>query len=149
MAKSSGLGTILILAALVILAIFLIPSIRNTQRYGIHGQITTVNADIYKDELVLQQLTEIDWGIIDPGGSSSVTFYLKSTSNVPITLSYQASNWQPQGAQTYLSVSWDYSGVIIQPGAVQPVTMTLHVSELTTGFQEFAFDLTIIGTGGA
>ena len=117
--------------------------------YGVHGQITSINVAVYKDQLALQQLTEIDWGTIDPGKENTTTFYIKSTSNTPTTLTYEISNWQPPAAQTYLTLSWNYAGTIIQPGAIQPVTMKLHVSSAIAGIRDFAFDIAITGVSGA
>ena len=149
MAKGAGSLTLIVFVAVGLVLGYILSNFYSARGYGVHGQITAINVSIYKDSLTLQQLTEIDWGTLDPGEANTTTFYIKSTSNTPITLTYEISDWQPPAAQTYLTLSWDYAGTIIQPSAIQQVKMTLHVSSAVTGIQAFAFNIAIIGVKGA
>jgi hypothetical protein len=52
----------------------------------------------------------------------------------------------PAAAQTYLSVTWDYNGAQIAPGAVDEIVMKLSASAQTTGITQFAIDITVVAT---
>ncbi|MGB8780559.1 MAG: hypothetical protein WCD81_07920 [Candidatus Bathyarchaeia archaeon] len=112
------------------------------------GTITAVGVGVFSDAACTQNVTSVNWGILTPGSITNYQTYIKSTSNIPITLSLGTDSWNPASAPTYITLSWSYSaGVVIQPNASLPVSLTLTVSSTVTGFTSFTFDIDITGSG--
>jgi hypothetical protein len=112
------------------------------------GTITAVNVDVFSDAACTQNVTIVNWGVLSPGSIKNYAVYIKSTSNVPITLSLGTDSWNPASAPTYITLSWSYSaGVVIQPNSSLPVTLILTVSSSVTGFTSFSFNIDITGSG--
>jgi len=110
------------------------------------GVVTSAGLNAYWDSECTNEVTSISWGSIYPGGSTNVTIYLKNTGDVPMTLSLTTDSWDPSDAETYFTLTWDYSGVQIQPGEALQITLTLAVSENTQGITNFSFNVVITGT---
>jgi len=107
------------------------------------GDIRTIGVAAYWDSNCTKEVTTIDWGLIEPGSSKSVTIYLKNEGNTPITLSLNTTDWSPSNASDYLSLSWDYLGDEIKGGEVIRVSMTLTVSPNISGITSFSFNIII------
>lgn len=116
------------------MAIFAVPSV------SIHnvGTIKTIG--------VTCDTTSIDWGLIDPGGSKDYTVHVRNPGTAPVTLTFGTSNWNPATAQSYMTLTWNYTGNQITSAWV-PVRFTLAVSPTVQNITSFSFDITIIGTG--
>ena len=84
----------------------------------------------YWDENCTSKVMEINWDFIEPGGLINVTIFLRS-----------------KEASEYITLSWDYTGQTINPGAVLKASLTLAVTSNITGMRSFSFDIIIIGTG--
>jgi hypothetical protein len=112
------------------------------------GQVNTVGLGVYSDAACTQNLTSISWGALDPGSVVNYQVYIKSTSNLPITLTLATDSWNPTTAATYMTLSWNYtSGTEIEPNTSLPVTLTLNVSSSVTGITSFSFNIDMTGTG--
>ncbi len=90
-------------------------------------------------------VTNIDWGILDPGSSVTRTVYVKNIGNVAETLSMTVSSWSPSIAGSYLAVAWDRQGAILSAGQVVQATFTLTVSANVTGVTDFSNVLVVSG----
>jgi hypothetical protein len=110
------------------------------------GAVNTIGVSIYWDNSCSSVISSIDWGNLDPGSNKNVVGYIRNSGNLPSILTMQTSNWNPSGAATYLSLSWDYDGQVLNPGEVVQVTFTLSISEMIEGITSFNFDITIIGS---
>ena len=91
------------------------------------------------------RVTEIDWGLVEPGYHVNATIYLRNEGNAPITLSLHTENWSPSNASNYITLSWDYAGQMVDPGAVVKVVLTLAISSHVMGITNFTFDIVITG----
>jgi hypothetical protein len=111
------------------------------------GVLAGAGVGIYSDAACTQNLTLIDWGLIYPGETYTVTCYLKNLGNIDTALTINTLNWAPPLASTYLTFQTDYAGQTLQPDAVLPLTVTLHASEDTAGFDAFSFDITVTVQG--
>ena len=118
----------------------------STQRVMGSGIITSVNVGAYQDAHATNLLSEVDWGIIDPGALVSETIYIKNEGNIPLALSLETENWNPVGSDTYLSLSWDYSGVPVPADQVIAVSLSIQVSENIQDISSFTFDILVTGT---
>ena len=115
------------------------------------GTIKTVGIEAYWDLNLAKKMDIIDWDIIWLGSTKNVTYYLRSTSNVPIILVFNSTDWTPIDILNYVNLTWNYYGKPINPGEIIQVTMTLSFSPttrfveyiLTSGVNEFSFDIVI------
>lgn len=110
------------------------------------GEIKTIGVGIYTDSGCSDILSSINWGTLEPGSDKTFTYYIQNCGNSPSTLTLQTSNWNPPEANTYISLSWDYNGQVLNVDEVIEVTFTLSVSPTIEQITSFNFDISIIGT---
>lgn len=110
------------------------------------GTVKAMGVGVYWDSGCSNSVTSVNWGTVAPGSTNDVTVYIKNEGNAAETLSSTAENWNPSGASTYLSLSWDYAGQVIAVGEVVQVTLSLSVSSAIEGITSFSFDIVIIGS---
>lgn len=110
------------------------------------GTIASVGCKVYADEALTQEISAVDWGTLSPGGHSDVTFWVKSTSTVPTTLSLSTNTWNPAHAENHMSLTWTYNGNIIQPGAVEVVDLTLNADSGIVNVTDFSFNIVLTMT---
>ena len=111
------------------------------------GSVKAIGVGIYWDENCTSEVSSINWGIIEPGSNENVTIYIRNEGNSVASLSMETSNWNPSNASNYITLSWDYGGLSINPEEVLRVTFTLSVSASIEGITSFSFDITIVGSG--
>lgn len=128
--------------------------------------IHTLGVKAYWDPDLQNLSTEINWGILYPGSSNSVTLYLQSISNVPTRLRLTTANWTyidndnvvvagPSNSTSYMSLTWDYQGQVLNPNQTLQATLTLtaetspglNVLLMDSNVTQFAFDISIQTTG--
>ena len=110
------------------------------------GTVKAMGVGVYWDISCNNQVTSIDWGVVEPGATKDVTVYIRNEGNAPEILSLETANWNPSLAASYMSVSWDYSGQVIEVGAAFQVRLRLSVSDGIDGITNFSFDVVITGT---
>jgi hypothetical protein len=111
------------------------------------GTVKTVGVGAFWDINCTSRVTEIDWGLVEPGYHVNATIFHRNEGNAPITLSLHTENWNPSNASGYITLRWDYTGQTVDPGAVMKTTLTLAVSSNVTGITSFTFDILITGIG--
>jgi len=148
LSNRSGIATLTALAITgLVVAVVVVGAVAySSLRIQGRGSIAKINLEIYADEAGTKIVNAIDWGIISPGGRSEVTIYIKILGNVPANLSVTTSNWNPSGAQQYMTLSWDYNNVPVVPDEIRPVKLTLSISEAITGVTDFSFDMTFVAS---
>ncbi|MEM3765654.1 MAG: hypothetical protein QXU46_01350 [Candidatus Bathyarchaeia archaeon] len=125
------------------------------------GTIRAIGVEVYSGDL---DGTQINWGIVYPGTLTNRSLYIRSESNVPVTLSLKQSNFMlinskgenvtghlPLPATEALNLTWNYSGIVLDHEQVIFVTLTLKVSGdlgfikflVNYGVVEFNFDIHI------
>ncbi|MHA1665387.1 MAG: hypothetical protein ACTSVW_06100 [Candidatus Njordarchaeales archaeon] len=150
--KSVKYSFLLIILALIIIqttivAGILSSSIRISSVGVINvGVVKTVGVKAYLDSECTQEVSSIDWGVLEPGSTKSFTIFIKNEGNVDVTLSLSSENWTPQSASTYITISWDYNGSSIAPNQVIQVNLNLQVSSSVSGIDNFSFDIVITAT---
>jgi len=102
----------------------------------------SVNVGFYSDKNCTVPITSIDWGILSPGSSKTVTTYLRNEGNVGLTLSINMTNVNPPGASKYLSLTTNYDGGTISPNQILELALTLNVTADAQG-TDFSFDIVI------
>jgi len=110
------------------------------------GVIASANIRFYRESGCVNNLTSINWGTLYPGASRTVTVYVKNLGTVPLSLDFYLADWNPSTASTYLTLSWDYSGMELQPNQVLSITFTLEVSQSIQGITNFDFNIYVTAT---
>jgi hypothetical protein len=123
------------------------PNSPTTETISNVGSLKTIDIEAYWDENLTNRVNGINWGLLEPGDQKSFSIYLRNEGNSAVTLSMSASDWNPSAAATYLTLSWDYNGQIIEADKNLQVMLTLSVSANITGITNFSFDIIVVGTG--
>ena len=143
----SAAALIVAVSVIAISAPWIYGILEATRTVGGSGIVKAVGVGVYWDAGCTNNATSIDWGMVEPGSAKNVTIYVKNEGNIDVTLSLNATNWSPENALGYMTLSWNYGGQSISPGEVIQVTLTLAVSSDTQGITSFSFDIIITGTG--
>ena len=110
------------------------------------GTVKAMGVGVYWDISCNNQVTSIDWGVVQPGATKDVTVYIRNEGNAPEILSLATENWTPSSAASYMSIGWDYGGQVIDVGAAFQVKLSLAVSDGIEGITNFSFDVVITGS---
>lgn len=113
------------------------------------GNVKAVGVGVYSDSNCTVPISHIDWGFLEPGSSKQFTIYVKNEGNVPVRLSMETNNWNPQSASNYLTLSWNRQDQVLGPGDSVSADLTLSVSPEVSGFTSFSFDIIIVGAENA
>jgi len=111
------------------------------------GTVKAVGVGVYWDQALTNPVSSINWGTLEPGSSVNKTVFIRNEGNTGATLSMTTSNWNPSGASSYMTLSWNYGGQTLSAGQVVQVRFTLSVSSSITGITGFSFDITIAASG--
>jgi hypothetical protein len=137
--------------ALILLSGFMLAQVMSAVQ--ISSTISNVGAlnlsadiGVYWDASFTERTSAIDWGTLDPGATKSFSIYIQNEGNNALTLSMSTSNWSPPTASNYLTMTWNYNGQTINPNEYIHITLTLTISASITGFNNFSFNLNIVGT---
>ena len=118
---------ILLVVIAVTYAYCLLSSVTRISSVGI---VKAVGVGVYCDIDCTSTVTEIDWGLLEPGGTANVTVYLKNEGNTPLTLSLNTEEWDPSNASDYITLQWGYHGETVNPGQVREVALILSMEDL-------------------
>jgi hypothetical protein len=142
-----AIGTILAVALVGTVAIALSASLLTASRtLPNSGNVTAVGVGVYWDSSCTNETSTINWGTLAPNSTKSVTLYIKNNGTVGVALSMATSGWNPAGAASYLSLSWNCTSYSLYHGNVVAAYLTLSVSPSVSGITSFSFDITITGT---
>lgn len=105
-----------------------------------------IKFSLYWDEACTQEVTEVAWGQLEPGGSKMVTFYVKNDGEVVLKLSMNTTDWTPAEAEQHMILSWDADGAVVQVGELLLTNLRLVVAPTIKGVDSFGMTIIIIGT---
>ncbi|MEM1582443.1 MAG: hypothetical protein QXK89_08050 [Candidatus Bathyarchaeia archaeon] len=129
------------------------------------GTIRVIGAEAYGGDINVTQDQKqyIDWGTVYPGLPVNRSFYIRSQSNVPIALNISILNLtflNSKGENVTdklpikkpLSLTWNYSGTLLNPKQEIYVNLTIEASAdpqflkylVDYDVQEFGFDIVIV-----
>jgi hypothetical protein len=89
---------------------------------------------------------ELDWGVIVPGTTKTLTVQIKNRSASAQVLHMAVTQWQKTKAKTLLSIAWNKEGETLGAGLSTTATLTLTAADSTLGDTEFSFGVSITGT---
>ncbi len=119
----------------------------NSQPISNAGEVKAIGVGVYWNSDGTNEVTSINWGILEPGSSTNRTCYIQNEGNSASTLSMNTTNWDPTNASDYISLTWDYDGQLVNPDEIIPVVLTLAISGSVTGITGFSFDIIIAING--
>jgi hypothetical protein len=107
--------------------------IPNEQDFSSNGYIFVQGVRIFGGDL---QENAIQFNTLYIGDSKNVSFYVQSTSNFPVRLSFLVTDWSPHEIGAFLILNWDYNGLPINPNEEILLTLTLS-SPLSEDFANY------------
>jgi hypothetical protein len=116
------------------------------QSVPLNGTINAVNLGIYSDSNCTQTLSTLNFGTLNPGGTTTQTIYVKNTGNVAENLTMSTANWNPTNASTLLTLSWNRNYYILPTAQSIQATLTLTAAANTGSLTTFSCDVTLTGT---
>ncbi|MCW4045697.1 MAG: hypothetical protein NWE94_09305 [Candidatus Bathyarchaeota archaeon] len=136
----AALTTIVLASTLMITAIAL-PNKNSSSQ-------TTQQASIglYWDQNCRNAVTNVQWGKIEAGSSSSITIFVRNEGKTALKLSLATDNWNTQKAASIISLSWNREGQLLNQGESTVAVVTLTVAANTNGISDFGFDLSVRGS---
>jgi len=135
------MATTIMAAAASVLAVFVASqTIPNTM------YVKTVGVGVYWDSGSTNEVSSINWGNVEPGETTSKTIYVKNEGTVPMILTMTTGGWNPPSASSYVTLSWNRDGYVLDSGAVVQAVLTLSLSSSVSGITSISFDTTITGT---
>ena len=102
------------------------------------GVLKAVGLEVYEDQACTVKLESIDWGLLAPGESKTITCCVKSCSTVETELFLTSESWEPAAAAGFITVNWAYEGAVLPAGTVAVADLTLHVDPAISNVEGFS-----------
>ena len=99
------------------------------------GTVKTFGVDV--------DVTFINWTEIEPGETKNYTIHMRPSGSEAATLALNTSSWDPANASEYMTLTWNYTGEVLQPGVWVPIELYLYVAADIKGIKTFYFDIII------
>ncbi|MDH7606668.1 MAG: hypothetical protein QHH12_02715 [Candidatus Bathyarchaeota archaeon] len=112
-----------------------------------YGSVKAVRIGVYSNSACTNNLTSINWGLLEAGAEASREIWIKNIGNTKITLNMTTENWDPNSASDYMELSWNMEGQVLDVNQSIKAVLTLFVSAdiKETGITEFSFTIVIKG----
>lgn len=109
--------------------------------------VTTIGVGVYSGVNCAQPVTSINWGTLSAGSTKNTIVYVRNEAQQLISLTMSTQSWSPSNASSYIRITWDYSGQVMNPNSVLKVTLMLSVSSSLPKISGVSFNLVIAGVG--
>jgi hypothetical protein len=146
--KFKKIWLVIIILAVLVPASYAVGAVQFQASVSTQGNIKSVGILFYGNSAGTTLKSTIDWGTIEPGQTVNSTLYMKSTSNVPVSVSMAVGNFNPASGSGYLSCTWSYDSKSLNPGQLIAVVFTLKVAATITDITSFSFDIGVVGVAG-
>lgn len=110
------------------------------------GTLKAIGVSVYWENSCENNVTSINWGLVEPGSEHDVRVWIRNEGTVPVTLSMTTGNWSPSAASAHITVGWNRDSYGLGSGNLVEAVITLSVSQEITDVTDFSFDITIVGT---
>ena len=144
--KIGPISTAVIAVVALLLTVIAAGALTDSVTVPLAGSITAVNVDVYSDAGCTVPCTSLNVGSLAPGASATQTIYVKNNGTVPETLSMAVAGWNPSNAGSYLTLSWNRVGYVLNAGSSVQATLTLTAAANTGSLTTFSCNVTITGT---
>lgn len=139
-------GAIIALAATSVFLTLVTAGLIATQTISSDGTVVlAVNIGVYTNSQCTQNCTNVSWGTLNPGDTTSKIVYVKNTGTVPVTLTMTTENWVPTNANSVITLAWDQQDTVLDAGQSTPANLTLTVASDTGALTNFSFNIIITG----
>jgi len=142
-----GIALVSVLTVAVILGGIAIGQMISSARLMSSGLVKSVELGVYKDSNCSEVMSSVGWGIVEPGSQHNASVYIRNEGNTEITLFLNCTGWNPPEAETYMVLSWNYTGQLVMPNQVILVILTLSVGNDAPSGRDFTFDVVITAMG--
>jgi hypothetical protein len=143
--RKATIGAVLVIALMGML-VSALGALVVTRRIPSSGNITALGVGVYSNSACTTALSSISWGTVNAGSSTPYTIYVENTGNAAVTLNMTTSAWSPSSASSYITLTWNKTGTVLQPNGVATALLTLTVLSSISGITSFSFNITISGT---
>jgi hypothetical protein len=114
----------------------------STQVYTF-GTVRVTGVEAYGGDLkTVNDTAVVDWGTVNAEQSKTVSFKVRSISNIPVKLTFNVTDWQPEDIRKYIQVTWNYSGETLNPQQETQLSFTLK-APYTREFAEYTAKNTV------
>ncbi|MEM2738679.1 MAG: dockerin type I domain-containing protein [Candidatus Bathyarchaeia archaeon] len=100
---------------------------------------------VYWDQNCTKSVASINWGVLSPGDSKTITLYIRNEEDVSLTITITATNWNPSNANKYLTLSCQQNNTCLKPQKTIEIQLTLQVSPNIRDIEGFNFDILFEG----
>lgn len=123
------IAIVIILFVTLIASSLILGKFSSYRLIGAQGDIETPPfIGIYWDNNGTNPVQNITWGSLQPNFTVNKTFYIRNQGTKEINLTLRAENWNPSNLSSYMSLTWNYDGTLIQPKEKIQVTLSLSTS---------------------
>lgn len=107
----------------------------------------TADFGCYWDVTATREVTEVEWGTMEPGQNGTVTFYVKNeaTQSIYCAISWIEGSWQPEDASQYFTLIWDFGENPLGVNRARKVVLYLQVSPDIHDVTDFSFNILLVG----
>jgi hypothetical protein len=137
---------ILAIAALAIIGTLVFAILPASQKIPNTGKVKAIGVGVYWDSSCSQKVSLIEWGSLEPGGKKDKNVYIRNEGNVPVVLSMTTDSWTPSSASSYIKLSWNRGGYVLNSTTLVQADLTLSVLSTISGVGNFTFNIIINGT---
>lgn len=100
---------------------------------------------VYWDQNCTKTVTSIKWGVLSPGDTKTITLYTRNEDNTSLVLTITTTNWNPNNANQFLTLSCKQNNTKIEPQKTIKIQLTLQVNPNIKGIKDFSFDINFEG----
>jgi hypothetical protein len=143
--RKATIGAVLAIALMGVM-VSALGALVATRTVSTSGSITALGVGVYSNSNCTTALSSINWETLNPGSSTPYTIYVKNTGNTAVTLNMTTSGWSPSSASSYITLTWNQTGTVLQANGVATAALKLTVSSSISGITNFSFNITISGT---
>lgn len=110
---------------------------------GNSGEIHMIGVSVWENSDLSKSVTSVNWGILEPSENKTLSYFIRNDSNFKTTFTLTTTNWNPQNASNFISLSWDLHHVSFESGETSEFQFTLKVSPEIQNINSFSFDIII------
>ena len=105
--------------------------------------IASEQLGVYNDNDCLETCSSIYWGTLEPASSAERIIYIVNEGSNETVLGLSTDNWNPEIAENYMTLSWNYDNRTLYPNDKAEIVLTLEISIEIQDITDFSFDILI------